>query len=179
MCINDQRLFFALDISVHDKALLHQWWQQQAIEDVRAITPANYHITLAFLGRLTEKQKKIFIERVTSYTTQNIFASNYTITLTKLDYFKKPQVAYLTFESFPTSLIGLANFISNQAKIMGLFQEDRAYLPHISIARKVKHPLNITQLSHPLRINSFSLYHSQSTNDGVKYTPIKQWTLKS
>lgn len=177
MCTNKQRLFFAVDISAHDKALIHQWWQQQGIVDVRAITPTNYHITLAFLGMLTEQQKKKFIELVTNYTANNVFASNYSITLAKLAYFKKPQVAYLTFKSFPTTLVALANFISQQAKTMGLFQEERAFLPHISIARKVKHPLSIMQLNHAITINSFSLYHSESTNDGVKYTALKRWQL--
>lgn len=187
-----KRLFFALDISDKDKkAIIH--WRQKHLDNIMPIShpvaESNLHITLAFLGTVNQNQQDIFTEYCDeifhspiskNYNAMQI-KTDFELSLNTLQLFKKPKVLHLSFNSFPNLLTSLAESLSEKAKRQGLFQESRSYCPHVSIARKVKEltvnsSLN-KSLNIPLKVTSFSLYHSQSTPQGVVYLPQNTWSL--
>lgn len=173
------RLFFALDISSTVKEHIAKWRESHVKLDAKPIKKENFHITLAFLGEVDLKQQAHLIENSHHYWQQHFYNNNqpFTLFIQHLDLFKKPQVLYLAFDSFPNRLIRLAEFLKKAAQQQGIEQEERSYLPHISIYRKAKvAPLEIA-LNLTLDCTSFSLYHSQSTANGVTYTPVKTWSL--
>lgn len=183
-----KRLFFALDINDEDKkAIIH--WRQKHLDNVmpikHSVAESNLHITLAFLGTVNQNQQDIFIEYcndifhplIPEYINELSAKTSFELSLNTLQLFKKPKVLYLGFNSFPSTLTSFAEGLSTKAKKQGLFQENRSYCPHISIARKIK-ALTITpSLNIPLKVSSFSLYHSQSTTHGVVYSPLNAWSL--
>ena len=176
---NMNRLFFALDISSTDKEHIAKWRESHVKLDAKPIKKENFHITLAFLGEVNLKQQAHLIESSHNYWQQHFHNNNqcFKLIIQDLDLFRKPQVLYLGFESFPNRLIRLAEFLKQAAQQQGIKQEERPYLPHISIYRKAKiAPLEIA-LNLTLHCTSFSLYHSQSTANGVTYTPVKTWSL--
>lgn len=174
-----KRLFFALDISKTDKELLAKWREFHLKLDAKAIKKDNFHITLAFLGNVNDAQQAKLIECSEHYYHQYLHSNTqgYSLMIDHADLFKKPQVLYLGFKSFPNTLIHLAEHLKQAAIQQGIKQEERPYLPHISIYRKAK----TVPLEMMVRLNihctSYSLYHSQSTPNGVTYTPLKTWTL--
>lgn len=185
------RYFFALDICSNDKMNIEQWrhillkehiagTKEQAlfIAQLKTIPAENFHITLAFLGTLTSQQKHQLIERAeqiaTSVTPQ---LNELTLSLATLGLFKKPKVLYLS-TSQPQWLTSLAHQLSQAALTLGIFQEQRAYLTHVSLFRKAKALIfSDAKCQENIHIQSFSLYHSVSHEEGVQYLPVKTWQL--
>ena len=177
------RLFFALDINEHDKAVIHQWRNEQLSLPYKAIALENFHITLAFLGLVNAKQQQELILKANTANqqlTNNLqFKKQGTeLVLQNLGLFQKPQVLYLGLLHCPCWLTQLATSLSVAAVVEGLFQEPRPYCPHLSLYRKAKALTKPTpNFSHKLSINSFSLYQSISSSEGVQYKPLHQWQL--
>lgn len=187
-----KRLFFALDISDKDKKTIIQW-RQKHLDNIMPINhpvaEGNLHITLAFLGTVNQNQQEVFTEYcdeifhpiIPEYNNELSANTSFELSLNTLQLFKKPKVLHLSFNSFPKPLTSLAENLSAKAKQQGLFQESRSYCPHVSIARKVKeltvNPSLNMSLNIPLKVTSFSLYHSQSTPQGVVYLPQNTWSL--
>lgn len=182
--VGNKRLFFALDINKYDKANINQWREETLRLPYKAIAKDNFHITLSFIGTADSATQVPLIEGAHAifrgFEQRYINYTRKTLSIDTVELFKKPKVAYLSFQSKPTWLAVLAKDFKLLAKKLNIYQEDRAYCPHISIYRKaVDLPSDLPALSpaltKPIEIDSFSLYESVSTPDGVKYTPIKSW----
>jgi len=181
-----KRLFFALDINQKDKHAIALFRQQNlsTLPSIgKPINENNFHITLAFLGMTDSTQQ----DKLLRFCDEHFqpFSKNRTqttlspipVTVNTLGLFQKPKVLYLGFSSFDHTLIGIAKQLNQQAKKLAIFQEERAYLPHISLYRKSKTLPNISPSEISLNLASFSLYHSQSTSYGVMYSSLKTWSL--
>lgn len=170
------RLFFALDITPQDKAKIAQWRAQYLSLPFKAINSDNFHITLAFLGNINIQQQQaltLFADQIATH----LSIKEKSLLLDHCGLFKKPQVLYLGISQPPLWLISLANSLSQQAVKLAIFQEKRNYCPHLSLYRKAKnlpyHSIN----SFSITLNTFSLYLSSSTPDGVRYKALKTWSL--
>ncbi|MEW6990371.1 RNA 2',3'-cyclic phosphodiesterase [Colwelliaceae bacterium 6441] len=177
-----KRLFFALDINAKDRHIIREWREQQiqtTFPLTKPVDEENLHITLAFLGAVSDEQQLAFSDfcdqNFSSYEQEK--SRYFTLHLTHLKLFNKPKVLYLGFEHFPLPLLSIAETLTKEAKNHGLFQEERDYCPHVSIAHHVKELPSQKSISIPIKVNSFSLYHSQSSPAGVKYNPIHSWSL--
>jgi len=172
------RLFFALDISTTDKNLIDEYRERCIFTDFKPVSKNNLHITLCFLGAVSTLQQQVLITKANVLAKTLYPIAPHQLLLNKLSLFKKPKIIYLTSNHTPKWLLTLASELSSCAKDLTLFQENRPYLAHISIYRKASFlpkvnpspQLNIT-------IESFSLYQSTSTDNGVAYQKIKTWVL--
>jgi len=174
-----KRLFFALDISPSDKEKVHTWRKRQLNIQAKAVSQNNFHITLAFLGGVSEHLEKQIIKSCEQTIKPNLPLYSHPVTLQfdRLNIFKKPQVLYLDCSNFPQPLINLANSLKQRAMSLNISQEDRPYRPHLTIYRKVKKLPDVLPPKLPLNISTFSLYHSQSTPNGIIYTAVNTWSL--
>ncbi|MBL4909906.1 MAG: RNA 2',3'-cyclic phosphodiesterase [Alteromonadaceae bacterium] len=183
-----KRLFFALDITNNDKQLLTHWRDKALNLPFKTITTENFHITLAFLGNTSSVQQQQLTDSANKFSQQISPITSPILQLNHVGLFKKPKVMYLGLQTCPDWLNDLANNLSQAAIKIGLLQEKRAYCPHLSIYRKAHAmddgSLNIgmsdIEMSDKkiiIKINSFSLYRSVSSEQGVIYTPITTWKL--
>ncbi len=172
-----KRLFFALDISAHDKQLIANWRDQQLPRPYNAINPQNFHITLCFLGNVNQSQQNLLITTANEFKPQITLNNETELLLDHCGLFKKPKVLYLGLKNCPNWLALLADSLSAESKTLGLFQEDRPYLPHLSIYRKAMQVSVPFAIKLPFTVNSFSLYQSITSEHGVNYQAIKTWQL--
>lgn len=174
------RLFFALDIKPSDKAVIQAFSAEQLPALKQPTATSNLHITLAFLGQVSPEQQRCLLEHAhrLSSTSASTSQQEKTLTLNHLGVFSKAKVLYLGLAKTPEWLSFLAQKLSHEAKGVGLFQEQRPYRPHVTIARKTSDiPEVITSPNLTIKVNSFSLYQSQSTDNGVVYYPLKTFWL--
>jgi len=176
------RLFFALDINNSQKSVIAKLSAELTSTDLstkfKPVVSNNYHITLCFLGEVSDKQQSILSTKADELSRQLSAIKPQQLLFNHLGLFKKPKTLYLGTNQNPDWLFHLATELSTCAKLLGLHQENRPYLPHLSLFRKAsflpelpnKPDINIT-------IHSFSLYQSTSSNDGVNYCAIKTWKL--
>ncbi|MCJ8318011.1 MAG: RNA 2',3'-cyclic phosphodiesterase [Colwellia sp.] len=172
------RLFFALDISNADKQLIDDFVYQNVAVPFKVIPKNNYHITLCFLGSVNINQKEVLIQKAKELNKAIAPITVNSLLIDHIGLFKRPKVLYLGNSEIPDWLLLLASGLTNTAKKLTLFQEDRSYLAHISIFRKAHFiPDSLKKPKIHITINSFSLYQSISINNQVLYKAIKTWYL--
>lgn len=183
------RLFFALDIEKTDQAAIAKWREQLLDLPYKKIPRQNFHITLAFLGSISNTDRQALIDKANTYMCESYQLNSVKLPLNlhldRCGWFRKPKVIYLANSIIPDWLDKLANYLNVCASQLTIFQEERAYSPHVSLYRKATTSadkfLHTTEqqlgVDITITIKSFSLYQSISTPDGVQYNPINQWRL--
>ena len=176
MAQTTQRLFFALwpDHSVR-AALMREYDSLRDLPGLgRRVTPANLHITLHYLGNTSAEQKKCFIEQA-----RRVSFQPFTLTLDRLGFFPRAAVSWIAPAKTPAALNNLHQALGDEIARCGFNSEQRAYHPHVTMARKIK-------LSHPpeplnpltWRVASFALVHSRSQPAGVEYHVIESFPAR-
>lgn len=168
----ERRLFFAL-------------WpddrQREALRDPvkAALTPVegrfvergNWHVTLVFLGAFPETQIAGLQEAVGA-----IEVEPFRLRFDRLDFWARPKIACLAAATVPPELATLVSRLEIAAADFGHRPEDRAFRPHITIARNAR-PFTPEPLAQPVTLawSGFELMESESSVRGVRYSPLKQW----
>lgn len=165
------RLFFALwpDAALC-RSLLPLVQPLHGTLAARWIKPANYHITLAFLGAVPQA----CIPPLTALAGGLPFAPC-ELSLQRLECWPRAQVLCLTATP-PPALLDLVSGLNTVAGQLGLPVEHRPFLPHLTLARRVRRrlpPQAITPLAWPLR--DFCLVESRLNTTGSSYTVLQRW----
>ena len=189
------RLFFAVDATALAPQLLalqQQWLTALADQKAKApsravaVAPENLHMTLLFLGNLTQAQCDNLILATTA-ARLGAQLSPFSVTLCRSGLFPSAKVAWLGPATTPAPLTRLEQQLRALVSEQGLAVEPRPYRPHITLLRKTSSPANqdlATALAPPpapltLPVNEFALYESRSTPDGVRYLPLASWQIKN
>lgn|GEM_PF-2630861 len=187
-----KRMFIALDITETDKAKLASWRDQHLSLAFKAIDEQNFHITLVFLGLIDNRQQAHLTQLInqqqadirallTPVLQQN---QKLSMKLSQIGYFKVAKVLHIMPSTCPEWLMRLNKAIILSCNESAIAIENRPYQAHLSLYRKAKFNLPETlttlqesTLQQDICINSFSLYHSYSTDLGVVYQAVKTWKI--
>ncbi len=189
------RLFFAVDATALAPQLLalqQQWLTALADQKAKApsravaVAPENLHMTLLFLGNLTQAQCDSLILATTA-ARLGAQLSPFSVILCRSGLFPSAKVAWLGPATTPAPLTRLEQQLRALVSELSLAVEPRPYRPHITLLRKASSPANqdlATALAPPpapltLPVNEFALYESRSTPDGVRYLPLANWQIKN
>jgi len=172
------RYFFALNLSHKSKKQLIRWRDSELPLPCQKVAEDNLHITLSFLGQLTDGQKQLLLSGA-QQAAESLGEETITpLAINRLGYFKRPKVLYLANDDIPPWQNKLASALKTQAQNVGLHQEDRRYLSHITLYRKVTGlPKELPLPSMQIPVDRFSLFQSVSTETGVRYQAVKTWRL--
>ncbi len=179
-----QRLFFGLTIDSNNKQLIANWRAQYITQDVNFVDPNNFHITLAFLGLLNQQQGKQIVAAVNNISAKQFNVEPFSVELDHLDFWQQPKILFLGCKHCPEQLQILAEQLKNLALNLDIPQQHRAYIAHLTLARKAKslepinanNSFNITPIN--LAFTEFCLFESVSTTEGVVYNVLHSWPLK-
>ncbi|MEQ8427976.1 MAG: RNA 2',3'-cyclic phosphodiesterase [Gammaproteobacteria bacterium] len=165
------RLFFALWPDDETRDQLYQVATQFQDEPVRLVAKSNLHMTLAFLGEVSEH-----VQKEVTRDAASIKAKQFTLTLTRVGWWEKPRIAWLGPEQHPPQLLDLVEAIAVILKPHGIKPDKRRYKPHVTFARKVKQNIIAkNRFSIDWHINRFALIVSESGPGGVTYRVLKSW----
>jgi 2'-5' RNA ligase len=174
-----KRLFFALWPEDDIRAAL-EVSAGRAVQGAVAgvIPPANLHMTLAFLGSVTVTTLP---DLVTAAAAVRFLPFN--IDLERTGYWPRSQVAWLAPAACPPALQALVDDLWIKMAGLGFYRDDRPYLPHVTLGRKVDSGA-VLQLEPALRwpVASFALVESvtqvaQVTQAaGPVYTVLEQFS---
>ena len=176
------RLFTGLEVPAHIRAILSL--KQAGIPKMRWIDPADFHITLRFIGDVSIRQADDIVELLSqrSWNSPNI-------QIGELKCFggSKPSCVYASVKTDQV----LADLASSQERVMqrlGLPPDSWRFTPHVTIGRcKMCSPESIARyLSHhgeawpglsynPMR---FALYSARESRGGGPYKIEQTWPLE-
>lgn len=168
-----KRLFLALEVPDFEKYAVTLWREQALPELTSPVFTDNLHLTLCFLGNTDLEIEQDLIAKLNHIKTQNIY-----LTFTEIGFFKKPKVLYLKPVQVPISIQILVQQLNEIVVSTGVQLNHLEFKPHITVARKISEYPNIVHSPNiRIQFTDMVLYHSQSTNNGVRYKKLRSWPL--
>lgn len=147
--------------------------QLSAAIRARYLPRENYHITLAFLGDIPEVQVRSAIEALDEAASG---LEPFTLRPEGIGKFGKPQNAtlWMGIAKVP-ELMDLAERLREGLKERGLEVDDKAFRPHITLARHAVIPkteLPLLLFPQETLANGAALFKSTLSKDGAEYKPL-------
>ena len=137
----------------------------------KMIPPANLHLTLLFLGKLSVNQQQSVIRQA-----NKIPVEPFELELNAIGAFKQ-NIVWMGMQHIPEPLLQLQKQLVFNMQQTSLSLETRKYQPHVTLVRKAKIiPSVLKILKQPeihWSVNQFVLYESVDTPSGVCYQQIK------
>lgn len=131
------------------------------------------HMTLVFVGDVGESD----VNRLAAVV-DRISRKPFSMGLDRLSSFSGPQVAWVGTSHVPDTLYGMQAQLHMELEHAGFAVEQRRFVPHITIARKVTkdikdRKLDVTHWS----ARTLCLVHSDTRPEGAVYQVVKTWKL--
>lgn len=164
------KLFFALWPDDQTRQELVQLSQSIRVAGLKPVQPQNLHVTLVFLGSVDSTTELLIKQSV-----DGISSEPFVLTFDQLSYWSRPKVLCLTCRQPAQGCVTLAAALDTAVANCGIQTDKRPYLPHITLARHVRHLPDINIKPIVWRAESFCLVESCSEPDGVQYKVIQQW----
>ena len=138
----------------------------------RGTPPGNLHITLAFLGPLTE------VDLAAAVRVPPIPSREFTIELDKLGYWPRSRVLWLGASQTPAELVQLERDLWDALVSVGFQRERRPYNPHVTLARKAKSAeMALNPVVWP--VSELALVESRPGARHSEYDVLRVWALDS
>jgi 2'-5' RNA ligase len=169
-----RRLFFALwpDAPLRE-ALTPRIRALQPAGVGRPQRPDQWHVTLEFLGPVPVRRFE-----ATRCAAAEVQAWPFEIVFDAVEYWRRPQVLCLASREVPSALEGLVQDLRARLASHGFEPERRPVRPHLTLARKVTHPIELRAFE-PLHwpVTQFALVESVTERSGSSYAPLAAWQL--
>jgi 2'-5' RNA ligase len=194
------RTFVALDLDPAIRQRIQNFMEEVRglAPDVRWLTAESLHVTLKFIGEKPDAKVSQIVEALTS-----IHAEPFQLRFCGTGFFptaKAARVFWIGIEA-EDALIHLARAIDESLVKIGIAKEDRAFSPHLTLARasgrsgapgrskgdkpnRLFAKLQDFLASHPapdfgtMTAREFFLYRSQLSSKGSKYTKVAHFELQ-
>lgn len=169
------RLFFAL--WPEPETARHIWQATAGLVPRgvgRRLPPEHIHITLAFLGTVGEARQACMEGAAGKITGQP-----FDLLLDQPGHFPRPQVVWLGVSELPEALQAMQQkLVCQLTKECDYEPEQRAFVPHITLWRKVKRIEIVTNMP-PIvwNVRRFVLAASQTLPTGAQYSIVREWPL--
>lgn len=172
------RLFFALE-PARDTALAIADWRDQQFPATaaRAVAVANFHITLAFIGDLPQRQLEPLLLAVDSWQDRPAGAA---LQLDCTGYWQRPGIYWLGPSEWPPQLEQLSRRLAACSGQVGGKQEKRRFQPHVTLFRGCEQapPAPSREPAIAFNYRHFTLFESRQGKQGVHYAPVADWELR-
>ena len=167
------RLFFALPLHQLAPALID--WRERRPWPGLPVPERNLHLTLAFLGEADEATQARLISAAAQQR-----CPPFSVHLDQTGWFQRARAAWVGPNEWPNELNVLARALRRHGEKLGLGNGEQGYRPHITLSRKAAEaPEALPAPDFVLQADSFCLYRSVSTPDGVHYEPLACWPLRA
>ena len=170
-----RRLFFALSLPETLQQAVVQWRAQQFPPQAGyPIAAANLHLTLAFLGEVSEPK-----ERALRAQAARIRQAPFQLHLNDAGHWPGPGVVWLGCRHAPRGLLQLASLLRSQAARSGCYQSPQPFHPHITLLRGATRPVALppATFAWTVEVAQFALYQSTQEQGKTRYQALASWPL--
>jgi len=173
----ERRLFFALGLPPALQQQIIQWRADHfAVEAGRPIAAANLHLTLAFLGEVSDKKMQVLTE-----VAGRVRSPAISLTLDDVGHWPGSGVVWLGTRRAPRALLQLADLLRSHAARNGCHQSTLPFHPHVSLLRGATKPVAIPPATGnwAFSASEFSLYQSVYQRGRTQYQCLQSWPLQT
>jgi 2'-5' RNA ligase len=177
------RVFFGLELDSKTAIKVADWRDRQLPLTAnptigRAVPPANFHITLAFVGELPDTALEQLCLGVDEWLADGTTAGGL-VSLNTIGYWPKPGIYWLGPDVWPQHLSGLAAKLRGLATAAGGKRDRNRFQPHITLFRGCSGapPPPVQLPDFALGYGHVTLFESRQGRRGVSYHPLQDWQL--
>lgn len=179
------RIFIALDIPAEIRTRMNEYMEQARsfAPDARWARVEGLHVTLKFVGQASDA----LVQQIKSALAA-IKTTPFEVKFEGVGFFPNPKAARVFWIGVNGGepLTQLAATVDAALEKLGVAREEKAYHPHLTLARASSHPLRELQplLNGPppqfgtMAAREFFLYQSQPQRGGSKYTKLERFRLE-
>ncbi len=184
------RAFIAIEISDAQKGILDrvEACLERAEADVKWVRPESIHMTLKFLGEITERQKEDIAAELDKIAKS---FEPFDLTLKEVGAFpgmEHPRVIWVGIEKGSDQPAVLARQVETEMSKLGFAKEERVFSAHLTIGR-VRSPRNVNKLRDKMpaavsvistsgetvhKVTSVVLFQSTLTPQGSTYSKLHE-----
>jgi 2'-5' RNA ligase len=179
------RIFIALDIPAEIRVRLAEYMERARsyAPDARWARVEGLHVTLKFVGEASEN----LVEKMKD-ALATVKPAPFQVKFEGAGFFpnaRSPRVFWAAVDG-GEALPQLASAVDAALEKLGIAREEKAYHPHLTLARASTHPLQelAPLLNGPaaqfgaMRAREFFLYQSKPQRGGSKYTKLERFGLE-
>lgn len=174
-----QRLFIAFDIPEEIRKDFEDALKVSKCKapEGRVVKRDNLHLTVRFLGDVGLELKEKVTDVISSV--KHVGEETFTVAFSHFTFFRKGSDATLVGQFRASSdLLSYADTLNKELDKLGFKAEKRSWRPHVTLARGVdseKFDLDcLPEISNTsFKVNELSLFLSEFTPDGMRYTKLK------
>ena len=166
------RLFFALEIAESQRADIQRWCRRTLPAVGRPVAPQNYHITLAFLGDVTDS-----VAEGLTMDCRRIDFVPFRLELDRTGYFPKSGIYWIGPSRVPGELTALVKGLRKVSRKHRIKTDRRPFQPHLTLFRNCirRPPAPVEPPGFALDCSGFTLFQSEFAATGVRYHPLRTW----
>ncbi|MBN4063353.1 RNA 2',3'-cyclic phosphodiesterase [Cardiobacterium sp. AH-315-I02] len=172
------RLFFALWPPAQVRhSIVETFSQLPPPVKGRFMQAHNLHVTLHFIGSVTEDKKDCLHVAAQGLDEQG-GVKGFDIELNCYGHFSKVKILWMGVQNLPAELMQLQKNLGIALSGCGYQCDKRLYNPHVTLMRKCTKPIVVQQtFSIPWRVDEFVLVESTQDDSGVNYRVIEKYPL--
>ncbi|MEK7207600.1 MAG: RNA 2',3'-cyclic phosphodiesterase [Pseudomonadota bacterium] len=170
-----RRLFFALWPGQSLQQQLYELAGQTLKANAgRRVAAENMHLTLAFLGAVTEPDQARYEAAASA-----VRGSAFTLTFDQLGCFRRAGILWVGPSQIPAELLALVRDLNQALQACGFTLESREYRAHLTLARDVRHCPDCASVLSALvwDVRHFALVQSHTGSHGATYEVLRRWDL--
>lgn len=172
------RVFFGLELDAATALAIADWRDRQLLCHGRPVPPANFHITLAFIGELPGQAIERLCGGVDDWLTHGEVPDG-VLKLDRTGYWPRPGIFWLGPCEWPEHLSRLARKLGSLSGPVGGRRDRNTFQPHITLFRRCTEPPPAPPCIPPLTLHyqHCSLFESRQGRQGVSYHVLQDWPL--
>lgn len=182
------RCFIAVDLPSAVKLSLTaaQLCLKAAKDRIKWVEEVNFHLTLKYLGEITQAQVEAIQETLKSIANHHRKSGFYINGAGAFPNPRNPKIIWAVIRDSENTLTGLHQEIDDELFKLGLPREQKKFSPHLTLGR-VKDPGPVPGLSGLLQdlkvkefvaLEEFKLMRSKLTKNGPEYSTISSFELQ-
>jgi 2'-5' RNA ligase len=139
----------------------------------RKVPKQNWHITLAFLGNVSQEVFSCVQSQVDMVT-----GKSFELVLDVIGHWSRPRVVWLGCNDKPAAVDALFGDLNQRLAACSYSPDYKIFKPHMTLMRKVtKKPKAFAFKPVHWQVDQFVLVESQVDNTGSTYKVIRSWNL--
>ncbi len=163
----------------------------RALPSIRWVDPSSIHLTLAFLGELSDEQLPKAMQATELASSQ---ISNFSYSLSKIGIFgsrTNPRVIWMGINETSGTLAQLHAILNKELLQQGFEVDTRPFSPHLTLAR-IKAPLTYDEqqrlqdilkrresaVSREYQVQHVDVMKSELLRTGARYTLLREYKLR-
>ena len=173
------RVFFGLEPDPSASLQIADWRDRQLACAGMPVPPANFHITLAFIGALDGPAIERLCLSTDDWLAKEVMRGA-TLQLDCTGYWDTPGLVWLGPKHWPEQLTRLAQKLKTLGSAAGARRDKKTFQPHITLFRQCRAapPAPVQAASIYMNYASFALFESRQGKRGVSYHVLQDWKLQ-